>query len=281
MHWKVKAAIQNAISLLPGDLSYNVYFVVQRSVGRLATFDLVYGLHNGIRLLNLIGGVHRTVEAATVFEVGTGRRCSVPLAFWLAGAQQIITVDINSYLRPELVWADFNYLRTHPDKIRALFASHAHLALDSDRLEWLCKQPINNTADLLQATSIHYFSPTDARNTFFRQQCCDYHISVNVLEHIPPDALQAIMQEAHRLLKPDGLFVHQIDMSDHFSHTDRSISAINFLRFDDATWHRYAGNRYMYQNRLRSTDYLAMLENSGFTIKTTVAPINQQLLTML
>jgi hypothetical protein len=47
-----------------------------------------------------------------------------------------------------------------------------------------------------------------------------------------------------------------VDLSDHFAHSDGSISAINFLQFSEEEWARYAGNRYMYHNRLRIDDYV-------------------------
>src|SRR5262249_40313996 len=51
--------------------------------------------------------------------------------------------------------------------------------------------------------------------------------------------------------------------SDHFSHSDPSISAVNFLQYSDDEWQRYAGNRFMYMNRLRHDDVLALFEEVG------------------
>lgn len=119
---------------------------------------------------------------------------------------------------------------------------------------------------MLRETNIHYFSRTDARSTPLQSQSIDYYTSVAVLEHIPPAVLRDIWQETHRLLRPDGLAFHWFDPKDHFAVSDPSITAINFLQFDDATWHRYAGNRFMYHNRLRVDDYIAMLEQAGFTV---------------
>ena len=39
------------------------------------------------------------------------------------------------------------------------------------------------------------------------------------------------------MLSPQGLALYYIDLSDHFSHDDHSISAINFLQFSDEQWH--------------------------------------------
>ena len=47
------------------------------------------------------------------------------------------------------------------------------------------------------------------------------------------------------------------------NNSDKKISAINFLQYSDDQWHLYAGNRYMYMNRLRHDDFLRLFESSG------------------
>ena len=38
-----------------------------------------------------------------------------------------------------------------------------------------------------------------------------------------------ILLGVHRLLVPNGILTAKIDYSDHYSHTDRNISKLNFL----------------------------------------------------
>ena len=45
----------------------------------------------------------------------------------------------------------------------------------------------------------------------------------------------------------------RIDLSDHHSHFDASLSPYNFLRFDDRRW-RLANSSLLFQNRLRRPD---------------------------
>ena len=75
--------------------------------------------------------------------------------------------------------------------------------------------------------------------------------------------MQRILREGNRIIRDRGLFVHKIDYSDHFSHSDSSISAINFLQYGDREWDKYAGNRYMYLNRLRHDDFIDLYESLG------------------
>ena len=83
---------------------------------------------------------------------------------------------------------------------------------------------------------------------------------------MPATELPGILRESRRLLVPDGLLYHVIDPSDHFSHDDESITAVNFLQFDDREWERLAGNRFMYHNRLRSFEHQALLAEAGVRV---------------
>ena len=65
-----------------------------------------------------------------------------------------------------------------------------------------------------------------------------------MFEHIPSPVLKAILNEANRVLAPNGVALHHIDPSDHFSHDDAAISPINFLRFSEAQWERLTGNQF-------------------------------------
>ena len=55
-------------------------------------------------------------------------------------------------------------------------------------------------------------------------------------------------------------------MSDHFSHDDKSISAINFLKYSDKTWKKYIGSKYNYHNRLRIYDYYKIFNDLKINI---------------
>jgi hypothetical protein len=60
--------------------------------------------------------------------------------------------------------------------------------------------------------------------------------------------------------------VHIVDLSDHFSHDDPSISAINFLRFSSEQWARLGGNEFAYTNRLRASQLAEIYRGAGFDI---------------
>jgi len=183
----------------------------------------------------------------------------MPLAFWLMGAGRIITVDLNPYLKSEILAEDLRYMRENRPEIETMFG----YLLDEDRLARLLDLPNVPLERVLAECCIEYVAPGDAANTGIPADSVDYHVSYTTFEHIPPDVISAILQEGSRIVRYAGLFVHCIDYSDHFAHSDNSISFVNFLQYSDAAWAAYSGNRYMYQNRLRHDDYLRLFQGAG------------------
>ena len=278
MNWKLKAKIQNLISLLPDSLSYSVYYWIQRSFGSLKDGKLnpTSRLLAGIETVKYIEQVGRSPIGATFLELGTGRRINTPLAFWLLGAEKVVTVDLNPYLKEELVRADLSYIAKNKTEIEVLLENR----IFNNRLDALLEfieSPYQIKA-LLEFLKIEYIAPGDASHLNLPESSVDFHTSYTVLEHIPPEIITNILKEGQRILKEDGLFVHFIDYSDHFSHSDKSISAINFLQFSDDQWDKIAGNRYIYMNRLRHDDFLRLLSNAGHQILLEEPSIDQNLL---
>jgi len=83
------------------------------------------------------------------------------------------------------------------------------------------------------------------------------------MEHIPPEDLRSILRECHRISKDRAVLAFAIDYSDHYSHTDRSITPYNFLKFSDPAW-SFLNPAIHYQNRLRHSQYCDLLTSCGF-----------------
>jgi SAM-dependent methyltransferase len=280
MNWRTKAALQNLVGKMPSDVSYAVYYFLQRRVGGLRSTTPMTRLVAGIETARRICERGRTLEGKVFLEVGTGRQINIPLSLWLCGAAETITVDLNPYLKSELVARDILYLRSHEGEVRNLFKELRQDGMAQDRLTRLISAS-NRLEELLSLANIRYLAPADARALDLGSGSVDYHISYTVLEHIPPAALKSIFREGQRLLKPDGLFVHCIDFSDHFAHSDPGISYVNFLQFSEREWERLAGNRYMYHNRLRVDDFLALIRSLGLEIQSVDTEVDERSLEVL
>jgi SAM-dependent methyltransferase len=260
VNWKMKAFTQNLVERLPTSMSHTAYYFLQRHFGDLRNCNPIERFIAAVETCKRIEQTNRSPINGVFLEIGTGRRINIPLAFWLMGARRTVTVDLNPYLMEELVREDLEYVRCNPGEIEGLFcdrvyADRLNLLLDFLSRSWRLE-------DLLKHCRIEYFAPIDAGNLALRPGSIDFHTSYTVLEHIPTSNLTEILEEGNRIVKKSGLFVHRIDLTDHFSHSDRELSAINFLKYSDDTWDRIAGNRFMYMNRLRIDDFRELFEQA-------------------
>jgi hypothetical protein len=262
MNWKLKARIQNLISMLPSEMSYSLYYFVQRTLGGLKNFSPISRLESGFEIWTKIEEQGIDPKDKVFFEVGTGRAPLAPLAYWLMGAKKIYTIDLNPYIKKELLEDSFLYINENQQEIKSLFGSRLQNARFT-KLIALATQPHFSLNEFFELCDIEYIAPGDAAKTPLEQGCIDFHTSYNVFEHIPEPVLSAILKEGNRIVKKSGLFIHKIDYSDHFAHSDTSISSINFLQFSDEKWSKIAGNRYMYMNRMRHDDFIELFNSVG------------------
>jgi len=276
MKWKQKARIQNLVSILPSNLSYATYYLLQRKLGGLVDVNPTSRLVAGCEFARYVAQQGQSVDSKTFLEIGTGHQMNIPIALWLLGASRIVTVDLNPHLKAELVFEDIAYIKEHRQEIERLFERAQGLVF-AERFRQLIKFK-HTLQDLLTMTNIQYLAPADAARLDLEPQSVDYHISYATLEHIPPRSLECILQEGKRLLRQRGLFVHFIDFSDHFAHSDNSISAANFLQFSDKEWECWAGNRYMYHNRLRVDDFAHLFGRANLKIVAIDTDIDRQVL---
>ncbi len=264
MKWKHKSRLQSLIAGLPSSLGYATYYFFQRNLGGLRDVNPTNHITVGIKIAKCIRQQGQSIDSKAFLEIGTGRQITVPIVLWLLGASRTITVDINPYLKAELIFDAIAYMRKHQEEIKKLF-EESQISVLADRFNQLIKIE-RNLDRLFQLTNIQYLAPADASRLKVESHTIDYHISHTTLEHIPIESLRSILREGKRLLRPEGLFVHGIDFSDHFAHSDDSISAINFLQYSDEEWNRWAGNKFMYHNRLRVDDFERLVSDANLRI---------------
>jgi ubiquinone/menaquinone biosynthesis C-methylase UbiE len=263
MQWKLKAFIQNCVACLPKKLSYEMYFQIQRHFGNLKKpFNPLRHFSAGVTILKKIQQSGNNFIGKTFFEVGTGRVPLLPIALWLGGAGNIITVDLNPYMRNELIMDMLLYIKTKENDIKNIFGT----LLDKNRfnllLDYSRKKKVHKK-EILELCQIKYIAPGNAAKINLPDNSIEYHISNKVYEHIPLTVISDILEEGNRIISEDGLFINNINYGDHFSYMDKTISEINFLRYSDKEWEKYAGNRYMYMNRARHDDFVALFTGVG------------------
>jgi hypothetical protein len=263
MNWKVKAFIQNAVAYLPSKMSYEMYFQIQRNFGNLKKpHNPVGRFANAVNILKKIKQHGYETNGKIFFEVGSGHIPLFPIAFWLGGAKKTITVDLNPYLRNELIVDMLFFIHKEKNQIKNIFGDFLNEERFNALLDYSKSKNINKN-DLLELCQIEYIAPCDAAKTNLPEKNINYHISNVVYEHIPLNIIHDILTEGNRIITEDGLFINNIDYSDHFAGMDKNISKINFLKYNDKKWDKYAGNRYMYMNRARHDDFIELFKSVG------------------
>jgi len=281
MNWRNKARLAKAIDILPSRISYNAHYLIQRHLGTLRNADPTRRLKAGVAIVEFIRKHKRELTGTETFlEVGTGRCLSLPMALWLSGAFQTITVDLNPYLKPEMVFEEIAYIRNHQEMVMELFGLLSQKPLFRERFDLL----LNVRGDLdalLSLMNVRYIAPADAGHLNLPSRSIDYHVSHAVVEHISRKTLNPIFLEGKRILKEDGLAIHYASLGDLFSSVDHSISPVNFLQFSEEEWESITGNRYMYHNRLRVDELRELFEQTGYRILCLEATIDPASLLVL
>lgn len=239
--WLLKAAVQGAISPLPGRDRLN--HVLQRYItGSVALTEEVFERKSAQchRHLESYRVQHGAVPRH-VLELGTGWYPIVPLGLIDAGVERVTTFDVNPL-------CDLARARAAAQKVgRQLPADSATTA-----------------AELLEPLGIRLLI-RDVRDSGLDPESVDLFVSNNTLEHIPSAILAEIMAEFRRIAAPGAVMDHFIDMSDHYAHFDHRITEYNYLRYSDRRWRPF-NNRLQYQNRLRVSDYRRIVEGAGFRV---------------
>ena len=258
MKWLLKASFQKALSPLPQSHTLN-YLFQQRVTRSLPASDAAFRRKVEIALEHFhayeeAGGAE---SSETVFyEFGSGWDLVVPLAYHSLGVERQILVDIRPNLRFELI----------RDSLRKYERHHAELERAAGRpLRRLDSAPVASVADLKTRFGIDYLAPRDARNTGLPAESVDFVSSTLTLEHVPALDIPPILAECNRLLKRRGVMSSRIDMQDHYSYFDKTISRYNYLRFAERRW-ALVNSGLHYQNRLRYPDYITLFEQAGFEI---------------
>jgi SAM-dependent methyltransferase len=258
VRWLAKAALQKGVSALPAAESVNYLF--QRHVSRSLPASEAGFRRKLDRAAGHLGayaehGPPRPLADGVCYEFGAGWDLTVPLAYWALGVERQLLVDIHANLRFDLVNGTLVRLERSDD-------------------ERLVRRPgaadVASAAELEERFGISYVAPRDARATGFDAASVDFVSSTNTLEHIPAYDLCPILAECRRLLRPDGVLSSRIDLRDHYSYFDPSLSPYNFLRYSDRAW-RLFNSRLLYQNRLRRPDYLRAFADAGLEVVEEVA----------
>jgi SAM-dependent methyltransferase len=219
----------------PGLLYFAQKHVSGRSAAPIAQISPSWKFHER---------VIREHDVRSVLEFGAGKNLAQNVYLSRLGIRQTV-VDLNPM-------ADF-------DLINRAIKDVVALGVDIPDVT------VSEIEDLQKNFSIEYIAPLDLADSGLPGGSFDACISTNTLEHVPIETIRRVLRELKRLLKPGGLISAQIDYSDHYAHTDRNITRVNFLRFSERDWAKY-NHRNHYQNRLRHGHYTQLARDGGYRV---------------
>ena len=277
MNWRVKGVVQKMLSHLPGGRACNDR--LQQTLGGLRHFDANIAAkvhHDWIVLMYHMRALGCRPQGLRFMEFGTGWYPTLPFCYSLVGAANVITFDLTRHLDRRLTWRMLAALEHHlPAIAEAGQCPVAEVAAAFRNL-----RGATALDDLLRRARIDYRAPADAARSGLPAASVDVVFSNSVLEHVPAQAIAALMQESCRVLRPGGLAIHSIACNDHYRHFDRSISPINYLAYSERAW-RFWNNSFLFQNRLRPRDFLDLAEQAGLEIVLQIHPPQPALLEQL
>lgn len=263
MKWVLKAIVQKIISWLPNSQKVNFWFQKNITRGVVLSDD-----HFRDKLTHAIDHLryyheHCAVKPYRALELGSGWYPVVPIALFLNGVRETVSIDISPLMNREAILICINKYLEWQQKGQL---GKLEDMIEEDRWNQLesLKDFDGDFEDLCRKLRLKLLV-TDARDTGLEDDSFDLVCSNNTYEHIYPEILKDIIKEFQRLLKPGGVSSHFIDMSDHFAHLDGSISIYNFLRYSPQAW-SFIDNSVQPQNRLRKVDYLRMYEELDISL---------------
>lgn len=262
-YWHIRLWLLKNCSDLPG--GHTLYrFLQTRSRFHTSTDRFEKKRDQALHIVDVAERSGVSMANATVVEIGTGWVPLLPAIAWLLGADRVYTVDLNRHLLHSAARRVLRWLVDSESSLRELQVRGDSRVVQerAGRLR-ACKDPLS----IFGNTDLIYQAPCDARQLELPDSSVDLVCSNVTLENIPKPVLEGIFCETARLLKPNGRAVHRVDLSDHCSHSDRSISRVNFLRYSDDQWLRMAGQGICYHNRLRAPEYRDLVRSSQLELE--------------
>lgn len=213
-----------------------------------------------MRMVSAIAEAGGKITGARVVEIGSGWVPILPMIFRMAGASNILTIDQDRLMDLQTFRHAIISIRKNMHHLLQLTGVRPDL-IDMNQLP---KCLDTNLEVACENAGITYCAPADFIN--LPPSSADFIVSRTVLEHIPENLLRAIFDHAAKVLRPGGMMCHQIDMSDHFEHKDKSISTVDMLHISDEAWAAKTKDPQDYQNRLRRFEFASMLKDGGWDI---------------
>ena len=240
INWKLKALLYKIFDTLKLKASFYLIqkYITKRSKVKINEVDKSWKFHaENIKKKNV----------SKILEIGAGKSLAqnIFISYYFNNSIKQTVIDINTML-------DFQLFNEANKQISSL-------------LKIETKNYAENVEQLKQTYNIDYKAPTKIEELKKSENKFDMCISTTALEHFPISDLKNYLKQLKIVLSEDALISSAIDYSDHYNHTDDTISPLNYLQFSEMEWKKY-NNFYLFQNRLRHQDYKKIFLEFGYEI---------------
>ncbi len=240
INWKLKAFLYIVFSLLKlkGIFYFLQKYITKRSKINIKQINKLWIYHtNAIEKNNV----------RNILEVGAGKSLeqNIYISYKFNNSITQTAIDMNNML-------DLDLLNQASEQIGNILKHNN-------------KGKVKNLKQLKSLYNINYIAPYNLNNFAKINQKFDMCISTTVLEHLKISELEEYLENLKTILEPNGLVSSIIDYTDHYNHTDKNISVLNYLSYSDEEWKKY-NNSYLFQNRLRHQDYKKIIEKKNYKI---------------
>ena len=240
INWKIKSLLYNIFSFLKLKKTFYLTqkYITKRSKVNISSIHKMWKYH---------GDAIESNNIENLLEVGAGKSLeqNIYLSYLFKNRIYQTTIDINNML-------DFELFNSASLQISRLL-----------NIKYPGK--IKTIKEIRNVYNIKYIAPQSTRDLIKINSKFDICLSSTTLEHFAEKDLDIYLNDAKKLIKKNGLLSSIIDYSDHYSHTDKTISPLNFLQFSKKEWEKY-NNSFLYQNRLRHRDYVKLFKKFNYEI---------------
>ena len=240
INWKLKSKIYKFLSFFK---LYRALFFIQKRITRRSKLNLKQSVFYWDYHYESL----KENNSKTVLEIGAGKSLAQNIYLSYKFNQKIkqTLIDVSKMLDLDL----FNEANEQISKI-----------LGVNKLP-----SAKSTNDLQKYYNLNYLAPMSLKQINEKKIVFDACISSATLEHLPKNELEESFILLRNIIKKNGIISSAIDYSDHYSHTDKNINKLNFLRFSDDEWRKY-NTPMLFQNRLRHQDYRKIFKTNGYKI---------------
>ncbi|MCD6322158.1 MAG: methyltransferase domain-containing protein [Clostridiales bacterium] len=183
------------------------------------------------------------LQGKTILEMGPGDSIATAIVSACYGARAIL-VDAGSFAKTEME----GYRKfTEFLKLKGLHPPDISLAETLD--------------EVLAACDARYLTQGLKSFASIGTETVDLIFSQAVLEHVRKHEFLDTMRECFRVLTPEGVISHRVDLKDHLG------GSLNNLRFSERIWESdFFSRSGFYTNRIRFSEMISLFEHAKFAV---------------